>query len=224
MKTKGLGQLLSLSHGQNLTCVRQLWHSVNTVFTTARRGVSNRFIRYNLQFLLSLTVVSQCCPSARDSLTHPRGYVLAFCIHPLPEEEATMTVLVVPHSPPCTSLVLLDDVPDAKSALAFCKKPYSPEEASIIVLPARTYTSYCPSVLSLSEGLLHSPPCTSLVLLDDVPDAKSSRSTKATLSPLVAASRATPVPVAPPPITRMSNGREALLLDREASCSFLEGA
>jgi hypothetical protein len=38
-----------------------------------------------------------------------------------------------------------------------------------------------------------------------IPELKSSRSTSATLSPLLAASTATPAPVAPPPTTRRSN-------------------
>jgi hypothetical protein len=43
-----------------------------------------------------------------------------------------------------------------------------------------------------------------LVLLLLVPLLKSSLSTKATFKPLVAASRAMPVPVAPPPMTSRS--------------------
>src|SRR5687767_556908 len=39
----------------------------------------------------------------------------------------------------------------------------------------------------------------------DVPLAKSSRSTSAVLSPRIAASRATPAPVMPPPMTSTSN-------------------
>lgn len=49
------------------------------------------------------------------------------------------------------------------------------------------------------------PPWMSFVERDDVPDAKSSRSTSATLRPRVEASIATPVPVAPPPMTSTSN-------------------
>ena len=46
----------------------------------------------------------------------------------------------------------------------------------------------------------------SLVDLEDVPEAKSSRSTSPTRRPRVTASSATPEPVAPPPITSMSSG------------------
>lgn len=49
------------------------------------------------------------------------------------------------------------------------------------------------------------PPHSSFELRDDVSDAKSPRSTHATLRPRVAASSAVPQPVAPPPMTRMSN-------------------
>src|ERR1700689_2809507 len=44
------------------------------------------------------------------------------------------------------------------------------------------------------------PPWTSFVLLELVPQAKSSLSTSATLNPLDAASKAHPAPDAPPPI------------------------
>jgi hypothetical protein len=44
---------------------------------------------------------------------------------------------------------------------------------------------------------------------DDVPLAKSARSTSATEYPRVAASRATPAPVIPPPMTSTSNGSDA---------------
>lgn len=50
----------------------------------------------------------------------------------------------------------------------------------------------------------------SLVDLDEVPEEKSSRSTSPTRSPRVEASRATPQPVAPPPMTRTSRGLTAL--------------
>jgi len=46
----------------------------------------------------------------------------------------------------------------------------------------------------------------SLVEREEVPEEKSSLSTRPTRSPLVTASRATPEPVAPPPITRTSRG------------------
>eukprot|EP00968_Pinguiococcus_pyrenoidosus_P003846 scaffold256_cov261-Pinguiococcus_pyrenoidosus.AAC.53 len=48
------------------------------------------------------------------------------------------------------------------------------------------------------------PPWISFVDRPLVPAAKSSCSTSAVLSPLVAASRATPEPVAPAPMTKMS--------------------
>jgi hypothetical protein len=44
-----------------------------------------------------------------------------------------------------------------------------------------------------------------LELFEDVPLAKSSRSTKAVRRPLLAASSATPTPVIPPPTTSTSN-------------------
>src|ERR1700677_2463942 len=43
---------------------------------------------------------------------------------------------------------------------------------------------------------------------DEVPEAKSSRSTSAVLRPRLAASRATPAPVIPPPMTSTSNCSE----------------
>lgn len=46
--------------------------------------------------------------------------------------------------------------------------------------------------------------------LEDVPEAKSSRSTSPTRNPRVTASRATPQPVAPPPTTRRSRGLAAV--------------
>ena len=52
-----------------------------------------------------------------------------------------------------------------------------------------------------------------------VPEEKSSNSTKAVLSPLVCASKATPAPVAPPPITRISNSSSL----NPFKSSFLEG-
>src|SRR6478609_5592488 len=48
------------------------------------------------------------------------------------------------------------------------------------------------------------PPCTSLLDREEVPEAKSRASTSATFKPRVAASRAAPVPVAPPPMTTTS--------------------
>ncbi len=45
--------------------------------------------------------------------------------------------------------------------------------------------------------------------LEEVPEAKSSFSTRAIFSPRLAASRATPAPVMPPPTTRTSNDSEA---------------
>ena len=49
------------------------------------------------------------------------------------------------------------------------------------------------------------PPWTIFDDFDDVPDAKSAFSTSAVRSPRLAASRATPAPVTPPPMTRTSN-------------------
>lgn len=49
-----------------------------------------------------------------------------------------------------------------------------------------------------------------------MPDAKSSLSTRPTRNPRVTASRATPQPVAPPPITRMSRGSAELAPARAA--------
>ena len=48
------------------------------------------------------------------------------------------------------------------------------------------------------------PPCTSLVLLDDVPFAKSFFSNKTVLNPLFAASIAIPKPEDPPPMIAIS--------------------
>lgn len=48
------------------------------------------------------------------------------------------------------------------------------------------------------------PPWMSFVERPDVPDAKSLRSTRATFSPRVAASHATPAPTQPPPMTTTS--------------------
>src|SRR5690554_7235693 len=48
------------------------------------------------------------------------------------------------------------------------------------------------------------PPCTSLELQPLVPLARSCDSSRATLSPRLAASRATPAPVIPPPTTSTS--------------------
>ena len=50
------------------------------------------------------------------------------------------------------------------------------------------------------------PPCTSFVLRLDVPLQKSSRSSSSTAYPRFAASTAIPAPVAPPPITTISQG------------------
>src|SRR3984957_19940554 len=44
---------------------------------------------------------------------------------------------------------------------------------------------------------------------EDVPEAKSSFSTRAVFSPRLAASRATPAPVMPPPMTSTSNSSSA---------------
>src|SRR5262245_44312904 len=49
------------------------------------------------------------------------------------------------------------------------------------------------------------PPWTSFELLDDVPEAKSARSTSAVFSPREMASSAHPTPVMPPPMTSTSN-------------------
>src|SRR5262245_32378109 len=56
----------------------------------------------------------------------------------------------------------------------------------------------------------------SFELRDDVPYAKSLRSMSATLSPRLAASRATAAPVIPPPITSRSN---CSFLKRTSACS-----
>ena len=65
------------------------------------------------------------------------------------------------------------------------------------VTPSNTSeNSYC--------SRYRSPPWTSLVDREDVPDARSPISTSATLSPRRAASRATPQPVMPPPMTSRS--------------------
>src|SRR5688572_22552621 len=53
------------------------------------------------------------------------------------------------------------------------------------------------------------PPCTSFELFDDVPDAKSSRSTRPVRRPRLAASSAQPTPVMPPPTTSTSSGSSA---------------
>lgn len=63
----------------------------------------------------------------------------------------------------------------------------------------------------------------SLVDLDEVPDAKSSLSTSPTRSPRVAASSATPQPVAPPPMTRISRGLAALEPISAASWAVRDG-
>ena len=49
------------------------------------------------------------------------------------------------------------------------------------------------------------PPCTSFDERDDVPMAKSPRSTRAVRRPRLAASSAQPAPVIPPPTTTTSN-------------------
>ena len=67
------------------------------------------------------------------------------------------------------------------------------------------------------------PPWISFVERDDVPEEKSSRSTRPTRRPLVTASRATPLPVAPPPITRTSSGLAELAPIRADSWTFLGG-
>src|SRR5205823_2336266 len=54
------------------------------------------------------------------------------------------------------------------------------------------------------------PPCTSLVDLLLVPLAKSAFLSRPTLKPCAAASRATPAPVIPPPMTRMSTPELAI--------------
>lgn len=69
----------------------------------------------------------------------------------------------------------------------------------------------------------HRPPWSNLVDLEEVPEEKSSLSTSPTRSPLVAASSATPQPVAPPPTTRMSRGLTALEPISADSCTALEG-
>lgn len=67
------------------------------------------------------------------------------------------------------------------------------------------------------------PPWMSFVDLEDVPEEKSSRSTSPTRRPRVTASRATPLPVAPPPITRTSSGLTELEPISAASCTALDG-
>ena len=59
----------------------------------------------------------------------------------------------------------------------------------------------------------------------DSPELKSSRSTSATLRPLLAASTATPAPVAPPPTMSRSNSCEGSSLDALSASSIccLEG-
>lgn len=64
------------------------------------------------------------------------------------------------------------------------------------------------------------PPWMSFVLLLEVPLAKSSPSIKAVLRPLVAASRAQPAPVAPPPMMTTSK----LSVWRDLSCSSRVGS
>lgn len=59
--------------------------------------------------------------------------------------------------------------------------------------------------------------------LEDVPEEKSSRSTRPTRSPLVTASRATPHPVAPPPTTRTSSGLAEVAPTRADSWTALGG-
>src|SRR4030095_12025761 len=54
------------------------------------------------------------------------------------------------------------------------------------------------------------PPCTNLVLRDEVPFAKSYFSNNTVLYPLEAASTAMPNPVAPPPIMQISHSGLAL--------------
>ena len=62
------------------------------------------------------------------------------------------------------------------------------------------------------------PPCTSFVDRELVPQAKSSRSTNATFNPLDAASSAHPAPEAPPPIINTSNFRAGCLSAEICSC------
>ena len=64
---------------------------------------------------------------------------------------------------------------------------------------------YCSkSAPNIAACRYRTPPWISLVDLEEVPDEKSSYSTRAVLSPRVVESSATPAPVAPPPITRIS--------------------
>ena len=72
-------------------------------------------------------------------------------------------------------------------------------------------------------GWGESPPCTNFVLLEDVPAPKSSLSTRAVRKPRVAASKAIPVPVAPPPITRRSKGEAGLLPARADTWTWRGG-
>src|SRR5579885_201521 len=61
---------------------------------------------------------------------------------------------------------------------------------------------------------------------DEVPPAKSPRSTSATLSPRIAASRAIATPLIPPPITATSNSslrKRARLRSRSNGCSAFKG-
>ena len=63
------------------------------------------------------------------------------------------------------------------------------------------------------------PPWMSFVERPDVPLAKSSRSTSATLRPRVVASHATPAPTHPPPTTTTSNSSAR----SRASCDARDG-
>lgn len=65
------------------------------------------------------------------------------------------------------------------------------------------------------------PPCISFVLLLEVPLAKSSPSISAVFKPLVAASKAQPDPVAPPPIiitSKLSVCKDLICSSRVGIC------
>ncbi|KAH3662128.1 hypothetical protein OGAPHI_006309 [Ogataea philodendri] len=67
------------------------------------------------------------------------------------------------------------------------------------------------------------PPCAIFVDLDEVPDAKSFFSSNNTFRPRRVASRAAPVPVAPPPTMIKSNLDWASLVDN-SSANFVTGS
>ena len=76
-------------------------------------------------------------------------------------------------------------------------------------------------IIRFGEG--HAPPWMSLVDREEVPEEKSSRSTRPTRSPRVAASSAAPHPVAPPPTTSTSRGPAGVDPASAASCASRGG-